>query len=117
MVLDGTGLHASYWAGALPKSQSMPSPLRKDLASCLSISSRFEHNTQSLHSILGVQAHLSLGQSTHLLWLQLGHPTEAPAGPSMGHESLVLTGVELAQDKVGKHQPYIHPPPPMFLLL
>lgn len=56
---------------------------------------------------------MSLGQSTRLLWLRLGHPTEAAAGPSMGHESVVLTGVELAQNKVGIYQP----PSPMFLPL
>lgn len=87
------------------QSQGMPSPLRSGLASCLSVrlsvrpSVHLSSHMSTIHShftasILGVQAHLSSGQSTHLFWLQLGHPTEAPAGPSMGDESLVLTGVE-----------------------
>lgn len=68
-------------------------------------------NTAHSHftaSIPGGQAHLSLGQSTRLLWLQLGHPAEAPAGPSMGHEPLVLTGIELAQVKLAHTNPFPH---------
>lgn len=107
-------MHPS-WAGALPESQGMPSPLRKGLASCLSVHLSLPI-LSTIHSqftacIPGVQAHLSLVQSTYLL--QLGHPTEAPAGPSMGDESLMLTAIELAQDKVGKHQS----PSSMFLSL
>ncbi|GAB1293927.1 Ribonucleoprotein PTB-binding 1 [Apodemus speciosus] len=71
----------------------------------------FDYPTSHSHftaSIPGGQAHLSLGQSTRLL----GHSTEAPAGPSMGHESLVLlTGVEPAQD-VGPRRLFSHPREP-----
>lgn len=95
-------------AGALPGSRGMPSPSRTCLTSCLSVHlfSCSEQHSHFTAAIPGGQAHLSLGQSTRLLWLQLGHPAEVPAGPSMGHEPLVLlTGIELAQVRLAHTNP------------